>query len=224
MEKKMFFNELEAMSNNELEAMILNAQKVISNRNKAKEDAIKEAVRTYKAALALGVTEEEMRVYFYAETTQEKKEVLPIEEPVSINPEEENKSEEVVTSIWDHPALTALYNPVVTKKEVSTSAPETTSVEKSDEELTSMEELLSDDPEYKEFYAAERPMKKNSRSLPTMEELLSGEPINRILCQGNLEPKGAPYRQHSRVNHVDGIIPTETATGQTLVYIPSVAA
>jgi hypothetical protein len=93
-------------------------------------------------------------------------------------------------------------------------------VENSDEELSSLEDLLSDDPEYKAFYHPATPVKKNHRSLPSLDELLSGEPINRILCQGNLEPKGAAYRQHSRVCHADGIIPTETATGQTLVYIP----
>ena len=105
-------------------------------------------------------------------------------------------------------------------KHPAPAAPEKTPVENSDEELSSLEDLLSDDPEYKAFYHPATPVKKNHRSLPTLDELLSGEPINRILCQGNLEPKGAAYRQHSRVCHADGIIPTETATGQTLVYIP----
>ena len=58
------------------------------------------------------------------------------------------------------------------------------------------------------------------RSLLTMDELLSGNPINRILCLGNEEPKGKAFRQYTRINHVGGIIPTETATGKTEVYIP----
>lgn len=156
------------------------------------------------------------------EPTWEKGEVTLVEEEDSTNPEnneeEENKVE--TASIWDNPALTAPYYPVAAKKSEASAAPEKTPVENSDEELSSLEDLLSDDPEYKAFYHPATPVKKNHRSLPTLDELLSGEPINRILCQGNLEPKGAAYRQHSRVCHADGIIPTETATGQTLVYIP----
>ena len=88
-------------------------------------------------------------------------------------------------------------------------------------ELPTMESLLSDDPEYKAIYHPITLEKKNSRSLPTLDELLSGQPINDILCLGNLNPKGAAFRQHSRINHAGGIIPTETATGNTLVYIPA---
>ena len=95
------------------------------------------------------------------------------------------------------------------------------SVAETEEVIPSMESLLCDDPEYQKFYHPDTPKRKNNRSLPTMDELLSGEPVNRILNLGNLTPKGAPYRQHTRVNHVDGIIPTETATGKTLVYIPA---
>ena len=90
-----------------------------------------------------------------------------------------------------------------------------------------MEELLSDDPEYKEFYAPKHPEKKSDRALPTMDELLSGEPINKILCLGNEVPDDKAYKQHYRISHVGGIIPTEIATGQTIIYIPpapSVAA
>ena len=154
------------------------------------------------------------------EPTWEKGDVTLVEEEDSINPEtneeEENKVE--TASVWDNPALTAPYNPVAAKKSEAPAVPEKTP----DEELPSLEDLLSDDPEYKEYYAPAYPEKKNNRSLPTLDELLSGEPINRILCLGNLEPKGAAYRQHSRVCHPDGIIPTETATGQTLIYIPPV--
>lgn len=158
------------------------------------------------------------------EPTWEKGEVTLVEEEDSINPEnnegEENKAE--TASVWDNPALTAPYNPVVAKKSEAPAASEKTPVENADEELPSLEDLLSDDPEYKEYYASASPVKKNNRSLPSLDELLSGEPINRILCLGNLEPKGAAYRQHSRVCDPDGIIPTETATGQTLIYIPPV--
>lgn len=99
-------------------------------------------------------------------------------------------------------------------------APVPVSVEKTETELPTMAELLSDVPEYKELYSLNTPIKKSNRKLPTMDELLSDDPTNRILCLGNLNPKGAPYRQHSRINHADGIIPTETATGQTMIYIP----
>ena len=55
----------------------------------------------------------------------------------------------------------------------------------------------------------------------SFDELLSGDPVNKILCLGNEEPKGKAYRQHTRINHVGGIIPTETATGRTGIYIPA---
>ena len=87
-----------------------------------------------------------------------------------------------------------------------------------EEPLPTMDSLLSDDPEYKAFYHPITPVKKNT--LPTMDELLSGEPINRILCLGNEVPDDKAYKQHYRITHVDGIIPTETATGQTIIYIP----
>ena len=89
-----------------------------------------------------------------------------------------------------------------------------------EETLPTMESLLSDDPEYKAFYHPVTPKKKDNRRLPTIDELLSDEPFNRILCLGNEEPKGKAYRQHTRINHVGGIIPTETATGKTGIYIP----
>jgi hypothetical protein len=194
----MSYDELVAMSNNELEAMIQNAQKVINDRKKAREDAINKAVSAYKEALSLGITEEEMKAYFSAETTQVAEEVTPIEEQVSINPKKE--------------------------EEVSTPEPEVPPVEKTEGELTSMEELLSDDPEYKKLFAPKHPEKKSDRALPTMDELLSGEPINRILCLGNEVPDDKAYKQHYRISHAGGIIPTETATGQTIIYIPPVAA
>ena len=90
-----------------------------------------------------------------------------------------------------------------------------------EEDIPSMENLLSDDSEYKAFYHPVTPKKKNNRTLPTMDELLSGEPVNKILCLGNEQPKGKAYRQHTRINHVAGIIPTETATGKTGIYIPA---
>ncbi len=103
---------------------------------------------------------------------------------------------------------------------------ETTCTE-SDGTLPSMDSLLSDDSEYKAFYHPATPVKKNNRSLPALDELLSGEPINRILCLGNEVPDDKAYKQHYRISHIGGIMPTETATGQTIIYIPpapSVAA
>ena len=153
------------------------------------------------------------------EPTWEKGDVTLVEEEDSINSDgkEEEESKAETASVWDHPALTAPYNPVTaTKSEAPT--PEKTSMENADGDLPSLEDLLSDDPEYKAFYHPVTPMKKNS--LPTMGELLSGEPINRILCLGNEVPNDKAYKQHYRISHVDGIIPTETATGQTIIYIP----
>ena len=137
-----------------------------------------------------------------------------VETEVSINPEPQ------VISVFDHPALKAPYNPEVAKKK-AVSPVEKTPVIETEGELPTMDSLLSGDPEYKAFYHPVTQEKKSSRTLPTMDELLSGEPINDILCLGNLNPKGAAYRQHSRINHTGGIIPTETATGNTLVYIPA---
>lgn len=145
------------------------------------------------------------------------KDVLPLEETVSINPEP--KEEYTAESIWNHPALQAPYSPQAIKKSAAPK-PEETPVVKSEETLPSLEELLSDVPEYKELYTPKAPVKKNSRSLPTFKELLSDEPVNRILNLGNELPKDASYRQHTRICHTDGIIPTETATGKTEVYIP----
>ena len=94
-----------------------------------------------------------------------------------------------------------------------------TSMEETEGELPTMDSLLSGDPKYKAFYHPVTQVKKSS--LPTMEELLSGEPINRILCLGNLMPDGSSYPQHTRLCHAGGIIPTEMASGQTIVYIPT---
>ena len=135
-------------------------------------------------------------------------------------PEHEEENEVVeVTDIWKHPSLQAPYNPLTIKKSVTKPAPEQTPVAETDKELPTREELLSDVPEYKKLYTPKTPEKK-TRRLPAMEDLLSGKPVNQILCLGNETPKGAPYRQHYRINHAGGIIPTQTATGHTIVYIP----
>ena len=139
-----------------------------------------------------------------------------------VSESQENKTVETkTTSVFDLPALKEPYNPLKTRKSVPTPKPEKTSVEETEEDIPSMESLLSDDPEYKAFYHPVTPRKKNNRTLPTMDELLSDEPVNKILCLGNEQPKGKAYRQHTRINHVAGIIPTETATGKTGIYIPA---
>ena len=135
--------------------------------------------------------------------------------------QEETKVETKTTSVFDLPALKEPYNPLGTKKSATPSAPEKTSVEDAEETLPTMESLLSDDPEYKALYHPVTPKKKNNRRLPTLDELLSEEPVNKILCLGNEEPKGKAYRQNTRINHVRGIIPTETAIGKTGIYIPA---
>ena len=131
---------------------------------------------------------------------------------------EENEAVEE-TDIWKHPSLQAPYNPLTIKKSVGKPALEQTPVAETDKELPTMEELLSDIPEYKNLYTPKTPENK-TRRLPAMEDLLSGKPVNQIISLGNFKPKGAPYRQHYRISHAGGIIPTETATGHTIVYIP----
>lgn len=151
----------------------------------------------------------------------ESPQVDEVETVVSINTEEkvENKEEPAVISVFDLPALKAPYDPVATKTEPDIPVVKT-HLKETEGELPTLDELLSEDPEYKAFYHPATPVKKNSRALPTLDELLSGEPINKILCLGNLDPVGTAYRQNTRICLPDGIIPTETASGQTLIYIP----
>lgn len=129
------------------------------------------------------------------------------EEPLALP--ESSQVDEVETEVSINPE----------SQEEKIADPKTPMVE-TEEELPSLDSLLSGDPEYKAFYHSVTPVEKSNRVLPTMDELLSGEPVNTILCLGNLTPKGTAFRQHTRVNHAGGIIPTETATGQTLIYIP----
>lgn len=222
---------LNGMSYIELVAMSVELQKTINlKREEAIKDAIRSCMETY------GVTKEEMKSLLEEEDSikEEESVLTPEVEEVPLSkveeipalpaPQEENKEETKVenkpTSVFDLPVFKEGYNPLKAK-DVSTPEPEKTSVEKVEEEIPSMESLLCDDPRYQGFYHPDTHKKKNNRTLPAMDELLSGEPINRILNLGNLNPKGSPYLQHTRVNHVDGIIPTETATGKTLVYLPS---
>jgi hypothetical protein len=245
MKKKENLNE---MSYNELVAKNVEVQKSIQKLmaksveyqkaiNLKKEESIKEALRA--CMKTYGVTKEEMKsildgeesinpvipqkVYDLTETEAipEVKEDNEVETPAIPEPQEENKVETKTTSVFDLPALQEEYNPLETKKRKTPAAPEKTLVEGTEETLPTMESLLCDDPEYKAFYHPVTPEKKNNRRLPTLDELLSKEPVNKILCLGNEEPKGKAYRQHTRINHVKGIIPTETATGKTTIYIPA---
>lgn len=196
-----------------------------------KSEEVKETVSAYKAAMAnLGFSEDEMKSIL--DSAESIKPVIPQEvkdlneevplpevkedsvvEPIALpEHQEENKVETKTTSVFDLPVFKEPYNPLETKKSE-------TPIE-SEETLPTMESLLSDDPEYKAFYHPVTPKKKDNRRLSTIDELLSDEPINRILCLGNEKPKGKAYRQHTRINHVGGIIPTETATGKTGIYIP----
>lgn len=215
----------DGMSYNELVAQKMALEMAM---NKMREQEMKRALDNLLKNYSI-TKEDLMRLYFEDTLTSipamentldsgkeplalpESKEETPMVEAVSITPEpqEENK----VDDLWNHPALKAAYKSPVSKKDV---AP----VESPGKELPTMESLLSDVPEYKELYTPKVLMKKSDRSLPTMDELLSDAPIKRILCLGNEKEKGSPYRQHTRINHADGIIPTETATGKTMVYIP----
>lgn len=222
MEKKMNY---EGMSYNELVAQKMALEMAINKmREQEMKRAFGELLKTYS------VTKEElMKVYFGEDVTtatvenplDSVKEPLALPEPQVVIPEEETVSitpepqvENNVDDLWNHPALKAPYTSKAGKK--NEAAPE----ESPETELPTMESLLSDVPEYKELYTPKVLMKKSKKSLPTMDELLSDDPTNRILCLGNEKEKGSPYRQHTRINHADGIIPTETATGKTMVYIP----
>ena len=215
----------EGMSYSELVAQKMALEMAINKmREQEMKRAFDELLKTYS------VTKEElMKVYFGEDVTtatvenplDSVKEPLALPEPQVVIPEEETVSitpepqvENNVDDLWNHPALKAPYTSKARKKKVA--APE----ESPETELPTMESLLSDVPEYKELYTPKVLMKNSKKSLPTMDELLSDDPTNRILCLGNEKEKGSPYRQHTRINHADGIIPTETATGKTMVYIP----
>lgn len=128
----------------------------------------------------------------------------------------ENKVETVESatgSVFDNPAFKAPYNP----KAVECAAVPEKVIE---EKVSSLEELLSGNPEYKTDYADKTPIKNSKKRMISMDELLSGEPVNRILNMGNTLPEGASFRQHTRICHADGICPTLTATGNTTsVYL-----
>ena len=193
-------------------------EEIKAKREEEMKRAFEEMIKTFSP------TQEEMKDIFdrafSTPTTLTEEIALDNEKETLALPEHKEENEVVeVADIWKHPALQAPYNPLSIKENVTTSAPEQTPVVETDKELPTMEELLSDIPEYKKFFTPKTPGKK-TRRLPAMEDLLSGKPVNQILCVGNLNPKGSPYLQHTRVCHPSGIIPTETATGHTLVYIP----
>ena len=207
---------------NALQEDIKNKMEEAKNTQEAikakREEEMKRALETMMTTFS--ATQEEMiGILDRAFSTTTAQETLALPEPKVATPVEMN-------SIWDHPALQEPYTSQTTQKTVPTlvktsPVPVETSETKTEETLPTMAELLSDVPEYKALYTPKAPQRnKNSRTLPTFEDLLSDDPTNRILCLGNENPKGASYRQHTRINHIDGIIPTETATGKTLVYIP----
>lgn len=192
----MSYNELVAKNEetqraiSKLEAKSAEYQKAISLK---REEAIKDALRVCMDTY--GVTKEEMIFILKGNVSIERIELDVAPETL---PEHKEENESVVPS----------------------SAPEKTPVDGIEKTLPTMESLFIDDPEYKAFYHPVTPEKKSNRRLPTLDELLSGEPVNRILCMGNEEPKGKSFRQNTRFNHVGGIIPTETASGKTGIYIP----
>lgn len=128
----------------------------------------------------------------------------------------ENKVETVepaTGSVFDNPAFKAPYNP----KAVECAAVLENKIE---EPVSSLEELLSGNPEYKAYYTDKTPIKNSKKKIVPMDELLSGKPVNRIFNLGNTLPEGASFRQHTRICHADGICPTLTATGNTTsVYL-----
>lgn len=206
---KMSYSELVAMKDDLLLAI-----------NAKREEEMKRALEALMQDFS--ATKEEMIALFCGDGKEtlalpEPAEETPIVEAVPINPDPKDVK---IEDVWNHPALKAPYIAQAATKKTVTPSTEESLVKKAEENIPSMADLLSNVPEYKAIYTPKSPVKKNNRKLPTMDELLSGDPINKILCLGNEKPKGSPYRQHTRINHVDGIIPTETATGQTLVYIP----
>lgn len=134
-------------------------------------------------------------------------------------PKEKNVTTSKTSSVFDSPALKAPYTTTPVKKGAITPAPEKTPGDETEENLPTMENLLSISPEYKVLYAGEPPIKDDNRGMITMDALLSEEPVNQILNLGNMEPEGK-FGQHTRVCDPKGICPTLTATGHsTLVYI-----
>ena len=233
---EMSYNELvakNAETQRAIEALVAKSVEYQKAINLKREASIKEALRVCMDTY--GVTREEMMSILGGEDSINPvtiQEVDDITETVALPEGKENNGVETLalpehqeetktTSVFDLPALKEPYNPLKVKKSTIPPASEKTPEDGTDESLPTMESLLSDVPEYKALYHPVTPKKKNNRRLPTFDELLSGEPVNKILCLGNEEPKGKAFRQHTRINHVGGIIPTETATGRTGIYIPA---
>lgn len=229
----MSYNELMEALNKQMEE----TRSIQMQMESKKQEAITEAMRTFVEA---------MNYYGVSKTDafsglsngnflwgSQDMTATAIPEPISITTatevveEKEEKTSPAVSmseSVFDNPAFKAPYHPVSCRKEQNAAPVETAPMTKStpisttDEKIVPLSNLLSDDPRY-ETKATEHSSKNRKKHL-TMNQMLSGEPINQIILMGNESPKGAAYRQHTRLSHVDGIIPTETACGHTDIYIP----
>ena len=212
------------MSYDELVAMSTDLQQAI---NRKKEEVFKKALYAFMDTYC--VSKDEMKAILDSEesiistTAQEEvvekpqnKELLALPEP-----KEENKKESKTPSVFECPAIKAPYTTKPAKKGAITSSAEKTIADGTEENLPTMEDILSINPEYKALYAGEPSIKKGRGGMFTMDALLSEEPVNQILNLGNLEPEGK-FGQHTRVCDPKGICPTLTATGNTtLVYLRS---
>lgn len=226
----MNYNELMEAFNKQMEEM----HSIQMQMESKKKEAITDAMRTFVETMnSYGVSKTDafsgLSKGNFLWSSQDMT-TTAIPEPVSITTATEiveNKKEEEITpevsmtgSVFDNPAFKAPYHPVSCRKEQSAAPVETAPMTKSapisitEEKIVPLSSLLSDETKASEHSS------KNRKKHLTMNQLLSGEPINQIILMGNESPKGAAYRQHTRLSHVDGIIPTETACGHTDIYIP----
>lgn len=167
---------------------------------------------------AYGLSKEEMMTILDSGESIISSTAKVVEDPAA-EPKEKNMTTSKTSSVFDSPALKAPYTTTPVKKGAITPAPEKTPGDETEENLPTMENLLSISPEYKALYAGEPPIKDDNRGMITMDALLSEEPVNQILNLGNMEPEGK-FGQHTRVCDPKGICPTLTAIGNsTLVYI-----
>lgn len=128
-----------------------------------------------------------------------------IETPVA----EENNEPIVETmekSVFDSLALNEPYNPMAVDMENNDTS--------DDEDLSSMDDLLSDDTRY----ATKMTSIKKTKRLPSMDDLLSGDPD--LFHMGYItNPKTEKYKQDKRIFDATGISPTLTTHGNSLVLI-----
>lgn len=197
--------------NNAILQEMMKQTEAINAAIRAKKQEMLDSIRSQMKAY--GITTEELSPRLPSTTPAvEEKSIPTVPETIQVAPKD----------VFDDPALKAKFIPkAAQKKSVVAPKPvvETPATPVSEDKTWCMEDMLSDSPEYMEYYQGKPSIKKNSKKRLHMESALSGEPIKQIICMGNTVEKGGPYRQNGRLNHADGIIPTEMASGPTGIYI-----